>query len=1603
MSKQNNKAPFRIFVASSLRPEFLDIRKKIQGMVEQLNAENVVPFEFSLYRFEVDDMQNLRIDGSQKNINKIIDESHAFIMMCDNNVGEKTVEEFEHAMCRFKELGLPAFIAIYKFAANKECGTNQITYEKFDNSCLNLLRQDIKGRLVYDKYIYPLEKQEDEDGLNQLLEKFKDDLKKWITEYPKRPLFGAMLGIDIHPEDLYSDIRRREKCKDQIYFHRTIDDVLYDAMEEVSNNTILIQGDSLSGKTRALYQAIKSFESAWYYKFCSDSAKIVGEIESVVTYLENSALDTPMYLIVDDIHLLSNSDELIKAFESLKGRLNDKVKLIATSTTRDSSLIDFDKVINIRPMSDDEYYEARLFFKRHYGNVIQSGYRNIGAMMIDLTVLKKKYNSTISTISTIGTNNEDKRTMISSIMISIKAFSIWHNSSIGDVKKLVEFACFMCGKKTEQEDLYATLESVVKNNNLPGIICRKTCRRFFGRISKQVPETLQIEEYIYRYVLDYNGEVQQDKEIPYTDELRTIKNILDFVCETKAESIIVTLSKIARRVEFKENRTNIVNFVYDLFKNNDITNYSSKTLKELFDNTSDWYGALVDELNQINSGEIDSQQVAENSRYLSKILHQKIFAEETFNGAIEIFKNLPASLQSVEMLVDLIKKSKENVITLLPEVEKLDLYKANQTKFMIIANRLPLCADFKEAIGLVEQGDFAFAEKSSKSSRSDDGYQELLTQEVERKLFIVAIQRLAEKVGSFEQLEQLLRIMKDRYVLFLNDVKLVERFLLTETDLYNAKNLTIVDCFARLSTWSLKMIFESIVATHRFSEVVTYVNHTLYPELDRTLEVHTSILKAKAKGENRVVDDSILYTPRYMAKNVVSTILNCIIGAYRNYDYREVFDKLFLPMVHKTSVEGDINKGEVLFLRNAFTYAFMLEMNGCKFIDAKNLFEHYMRPHAENNNEHFRVSHLLLNRILKKVSTKDEYRYVNGLFKDLEIARDVYSYNEMLKSKHTAYDECVEKIIPEMISKGLHLDRYTLGNLIAKATNIQIAARYFAQSEELKIGGIFNKVPAEYEATIKDLIDDYTKTENYPLPLQHFFWAELFSKQCANDKDREILSTFLGYLENAKDKGNLFDNGIIYNNCINNRTFVCSYDEAQKFIKDHNVTVDAYTIKHLQSLIIRESEDVEQRVERLNGLYVENKSVVAQQVKNGKLDFYYHRLRAFKSQNDTLKLVFINAQEEANEEECTPLSYIKCLKDHNIPIKEYVIKVVLDVKNDLTNKHIEDLVRHIKEYNIPVSDRTISQLGEACKRIEDFDDRDLLNEIFQLPVTIKEYSAGKKIVNFYEWKLFDLSTAFESVNTKIDNAVEKLYSYTQLLSCYRKGLGKEVKNEDFKIGWGLYEKYVTGNEIKPNPDILSVLANLSYDSGNLDKIVNECEKYNVVPNHYMLSAIMRCSQSYIDAQGRVKWYIERGGQFPEGAVDTVLRGINIFAKRNDEEACDYINALACYLIRVGRKEDVCAYPKDLSAFPCFEDYGRGAQVTRSTLRSIFDVWANFDNEGLIDKAQELLKLYYPSDKSDFDKEFIGILRKIAQRYGVEEAKMDEMLSSHPNLRLAYVM
>ena len=1624
--------PFRVFVASSLKDNFLKIRGKINDMIQELNADEEIPYNFSLYRFEQDDTNTARNAGSQKEINRKIDVSHAFILLCDNNVGIKTVEEFEHAMLRFKDGRNPAFIAIYRLTANNACNEYQIPFEEFDNRCLTLLREDENGKMVLDKYVYeftdsvPQMETEQKVGLDQLLEKFKVDMKKWILESPHRPLFNALLGRDVSPGYLYRDESRKANCDERIYFHRHIDELLYDAMGENIYNSILIQGDSLSGKTRALFQAIKSFPDAWFYKFSSDSAKIVDEINSVATYLENTVSDMQIYLIIDDIHMLSNTAGLKSALKRLQGLLSEEVKLVATATT-DCDLVHFDTVIKICPMSDDEYYEAQLFC---YRNAIstQSGYRNIGAMMIDLNHLKEEYANFLNGKNDEQNISERERTIRRCIMLSIKASSIWHSSNIGDVDTLLGFSRFVAANalkvqinQVADSELYDSLESITKS--LRGIVCREMCEvcededDLFGSGNvKNVPKTLQIEEYIYRYILDYNGLVQSG-DVPYKRELLAIGYILSYVAETGNESIIVTLSKIARRAAF---RANVDNLIYNIVmycynrEESSIEKYCSEDeLKALHLNRGEmpkWYEMLSDELTAIRAEialnpDLRNDEASLNIEYMSKVLRQKLHAAPTFEKAYNLFVRIPRPLQSPQMLASLIDKCKMGGDSILSQIEDLDIYKENNTSFYIITRMIPFCKDFDEALALVKAGQILYADNrdyidSSKallvSERGAENHHELFMKDFNRRWFITAINRLAMKVNSFSQLDELLAIVREYYVLFLDNMRIVERFE-SHRDTYNRESLTVVDLLARLSIWSVRNIFETIVdwkQVHEIpQEIIDYIDSVLYPELDNTLEKHREILRTVGGGD-RVLDDSIVYTPRYKAKNVVNTILNIIIGACEQLDYRSVLTKLFLPMNHTTK------DGETLLLRDSFTYAVMLKMQKCNYIDAIELYRQYMKPHSQNNQEHFRISHLILNRIMNKVSTVKEYEYVDSLFDDLGIARDKYTYNHALSV--LSYNVCATKIIPQMICNNVELDGYTLGYLVSKSPNISIAAGYFDQYKALRISCEDKKIPSGtnsiYHKKIDELVEQYTK--NTPLPQQHYLWAQLFLKSCHSDEDREILWKFLDYLKNDPGRGDLFERekGTIFNNCIKNTTFIRSYDEAQAFIKQNNVEVRKHTFNHLQKIIINEYG--EKGVERLNDLYRQHKDVVAKQIKDRNVDILIHRLRIFRSQDTILKLVFIDCNGAISELECSPLSYVQRLLDLNVYVNEYMIEAVLKIKNNLTADHIRGLVKCVKDNAIYLNHKTIADFGRACKDISALSDDDKL-AIYNLPVRDSRYSAGKKIVSFYQLDIIDLRTAFYDVSLHVENTVERLYSYTQLLSNYRRRHGRIETSDIFDNAWDLYLTYVKG-KIQPNADILSVLANMACDIVHLRRIVTEFSGYNdVKPNSYLLTSMMRCSNSFDEAKSWVDLYKNLDGQFTQAAVDATLRGISTIAyKKREHKALEYIGNLADYLLRVNT---ACAYPQTLSAFQCFENYTKGVKVTHFTLKSIFMAWSNGCDARTLNRIPELLKLYYHFDGDSSDESIDEQLLNIAKASKANDADMVNLLLPYPTLLFRYAI
>lgn len=1647
----NIKVPFKLFVASSFRADFLENRKQIQTMVDQLNQENL-PFNFELYRYESDDTNTARQIGAQLEINQYIDQSHGFILLCDNNVGKKTVEEFEHALSRFKSLGLPPFIAIYQLKSQvcQPCGPNQITFTDFDNRYLTLLRNDINGKTVLDKYVYEFSVEDNSlqqsfskvndkiryNGINALLTKFRVDLKEWITKSPHRPLFQAVLGHDVKPDFLYSDPSRHNKCKDNIYFHRNIDDILYNTIESADCHSILIQGDSLSGKTRALYQAIKGLPNAWYYKFSSDVNEVIDDIHSVVTYLKGTKLDAPMFLILDDIHLLTevldskNSGlkdlwELLNA--SQEGNQFNQVKLIATATTNISFTklnIEFKKVIKIQPMSNEEYFEAQLFCQRN-GIKIQTGYRNIGAMMINLQHLATEYNNFLNDKEISLREKLIRR----AILRSIHASSIWRNSSIGDARKICNFALFVSNAlvKRNQKDLEENERGEVSTDevnstiltiarSLHGIVCRESalesddCNDLFGSINpNEVPIRLQIEEYIYRYIINYDGSVLTG-EAEYNNELKAISVILSYVAEYREELIITTLSKVARRSVF---RSQIAKLVYHIV----MCQYNGGRLPILNKEWSEeeqkymslnkelpkWYKILCDELQQVKleieaNPDLNNEEASLSVEYLSKILTAMMHTAATFDEAYDIFATSPKPLQSLAMLAALIDQS-EGEADKLQRIKELDKYKEECASFYIIARLVPYCNNFSEALKLVQSGQMPFKDNRdyidatkefAASQRDDTNHSELFMKHFNRSWYITTINNLAHKVSDFGELEEYLSIIRKNYVLLLDNIRMAERFE-SEVDIYNRDNLTVIDLFARLSVWSLKKMFENLVYWHGVDndipwEITDYLNRVLYVELDNTLDNYQAILK-KMGNSNLVLGDSIVYTPRYKAKNVVSFIINTILNCCVKYDYRKVFNEIFIPMLH-THLGG-----KTINLRDSFSYAAMIQNKNCSYIDAIELYRLYIKPHSKDIGEHFRISHLLLNRIISKVKTIKEFEYINSIFDDAGVTRDIYTYNSALSI--LPYDVCAKKIIPQMYSEKVEFDSHTLGHLITQAPNIKIAAGYFKASKHLRIPCQSNRISintadgAGLESKVEQMIDNYTNKAE--LPAQHYLWANLFLKSCLSDSDRDILSKFLDYLEGCPGSDELFANGIIHNNCLKNNSFIRNYDEAKMFIKQRKVKFDSYTFMHLQNIIINEFGD--NGLQQLNELYRNHKDIVVESIKDGDTRIYNTRMRLYLSFTNKHKLIFIDKSGKVIEKMCTPLEYLQTMIDMGIPVDMYTIDILLKIKQNLTINMVKELAKCIKLNKIYVSNVNIIYLFGRCQSLNGLT-IDEIKDICDLPVHNSQNAMGWKIVTFYAMELTDLSTAFDDININLVNSIEKLYCYTQLIKYYRIRFGNKLSDEAFDEAWNLYLTHIKG-KTDVNIDILSSLANLTYSSINLEKIIDECKTFGLAPNEYLMSAFMRSSNTYSEVKYWVDVYFSLNGRLIQRVLDTILQSLaECVQKRGDSSAKNYITKLAEYLLRA---QSACAYPADLADFPCFEHYAKSFKVTYLTLSHIFRT-LDIPTDSYLDIVSELLNKYHDDNSEE---ELLKALQRGVKKRKISDEEVSNLLKPYPNMLFKY--
>lgn len=1634
---------FRLFIASTLSNEYIfSAREEISKTVENSIEYRINEFLKSLsdkcqglkiytYRFEKDDANIFSVAGAQAEINRHIDECHAFILLADSRIGKKTIEEFRYAKERIMRDRTPSFISVFKVdGPDEDCRPDQEPFDLFCDRELKFVRYDENGKIQEDNTVYPYIFKSFED----LCDKLEHDIKHWLFDSDRRPLFKAELGRDVEPSFFYTDPERLRNCHDAVYFRRDFDDRLYAAMLDEDKQVILLKGRSLSGKTRSLYQAVKNFPDAYFYRVSqrNDPRSVAEEINDLTGYIMMSRNRSHLFLIIDDVHQLALNPEVRMAIQELRNAIVGKnIHLIMTSTSddgrSDDDVVKPDSVVKISRMTDAEYAEARLFCRR-YEIEFRAGYQELGAMMIDLNQIAGEYKEFLK---------RDDAAHYAKLCLfqAVKAFSIWHSASLGDVARLFDFTTFLLKTYTGVANPMLVYEAFNGFMALRGVNQEQGGERFRVNRMMTLPKYIYIEEYVYRYILGFSGEIIDDHhKSSYQDELYLVNDILSYVDEYLSpsdadETIIINLSKIARRAEHRDKLAGaIYDIVADILK--DIMKPSETVPSDppIEDwKNAVWYRRLRSELEEVKNEvmkapDADNESCSLNCIYLSKILWSKMLLLDTFDQQYDLFQSVPVPLQSDAMYGALITKcedkdepTKRHNLARLKGVLK-SKGEAFLNSYYIINKVLPYYKDFQSAYDHFMKGirpyasdnDYVtsaagFAQMLKARNQTGEEWGALFQKDIRRQNFMLALNSLAQKVRNLDDFHVLMGIIRDNFVMLLDNLEVAELFV-TKSSLYNRENLTVIDLLARLNLYGTRGAVGNLFKwTNEVPEdMIGFMDDELIPEFVATLTNHTNLLQnASAGGDAPVPEETVAYTLRHKAKHTANLVFNVFIErccACRFADIKkEIFDRMEVPY-----------NGRIVNLRDSYTYSCILRSEKCTYLDALDMYNNYIEPHSQDPESHLRVQRFILNEILNKVNSRGAYEAVSRLYDENKVTRDRYSYNISLRNLD--YDTCVKKILPKMVQE-CDLDAFTLGELIAKSPNVKIAATYFKPLFDMGVKMDDNRVPSVAASHVRRMVEEYTTdTRAYPLEDQHYFWATLVSVPCADDDDRETLFRVLSeYLEADSRRQRIFgrrDKGVIYNNCLKNRTFIRSYEEAMAFIEEKKVKVDEYTFSHLQTTIRMDYAGTPEVSEYLLRLYKDHMELVRKKVRNHYTIFYNERLGAYTSYQEKLPMLFVYADGHHEIVDVTPLEYVRYLLENGLPYDKFTALWYAKISSGNTPEILQEFVDLADRYRLPLLPKTVGVISGAVKAMFSADQCvPVLRKLYELPIKDDYAISSHKVVKMYANGLYDLETAFGMVD---GNLTYKLNNYTQLLTQYRKLEDPEKKPDGFTRALTLYESYIERQGISPNADILSNLANLAVNAEQLKCVFDKMSAADVKAVVYLITPIMKVSTTVDE----VKYFIDRyhglGGKpldqtGSEKEVEVILRGLTIISSTYPSSDVHAVlgNLKACLLddLGVARTYDV--------HFPCLTMYEKeGNVMSQNSLADLLGCWTRPDDGDdpkklYLQQSARLLEKFYHRGNDIVNRMIISKMKWVIRQLSISHAEILQLFYPYPRLAFMY--
>lgn len=519
---------YHVFIASSL-----SFQKERDLMEKVLTERNNSELNIVVHRHEKNGDNDLAKGDTQEIINSEIRQCDVIIFFAGNWIRSKTIGEFNVAI----ENASNKHIYFYQNP------TLEYTQEDWTNTTLwkDFYAEYMQKHLDDDTVIERYEKQ------CNTLEQLRDALVKDRESFLNNP-FCAISCHKMEYDKIIpnSQANRRRGNLDYYFIRPEVNNKLKEEFDS-TNKTIIVTGQSTSGKTIAVCRMLKKLPQEYYVVILNaDTTKEQLERLSVSQFQHGKKI-----LLLDDLQLLFWKEEnekpipidreLLRKLSEILHIGNPDFKVIATTSysfKEVKSMLTFNEMVppaivevGIKPLSFKKINEyARELRTYGYLKLRPEADMTIGSLFFDIDRIKARYNNQFqnSNLSNL------QKSMLRQLCHAIKCLWMWKKRSRNKIDLLLDFLKFTYENSYEKADRSTICELAGKVDDLI----------YYQDIEK---DTFEVEDIIVTQVFQYYSSEPSDDLL--ATEKKAIKGIFRYIYYKDRPNFFKNTTKILHRVK----------------------------------------------------------------------------------------------------------------------------------------------------------------------------------------------------------------------------------------------------------------------------------------------------------------------------------------------------------------------------------------------------------------------------------------------------------------------------------------------------------------------------------------------------------------------------------------------------------------------------------------------------------------------------------------------------------------------------------------------------------------------------------------------------------------------------------------------------------------------------------------------------------------------------------------------------------------------------------------------------------------------------------------------------------------------------------------------